>query len=668
MSQKSWYQFKNATDSSVELEIMDEIGVWGVTAKQFRQDLKDQEGKRIQLHICSPGGDIIDGNEIYNTLRGHNGGVDVTLGALCASIATVIAMAGDKISMAKNGQFMIHNPFVFAGGDSEDLRRMADVMDKMKDGIIEAYQTHCSLSKEEITALMDAETWMTAEEAKAKGFIDEIIGEDEQADVANRFNLSRFKNSAKIFTPKSAANAPEQNAKAGGDTSTNKAPEGNQPKPTNQSTNHMEPTINPALTADEIQAKIKAEANKLHLQHVANCIDIDNIVTNIIKRDGKDFSEKATEFKNEGKSADSFARFIATSDEFKPVKAVASGIELNEPLDALKGSPGFAFVNSEAYRAAAASTARGHQFNGSIGVETSRFRNIAESSITTAGVDILPVVADQGLRPLTVESLFSTGTTAGTSVRYIQQTNFAAAATSVAETGNLPAADFTFTPVDAAVQAIGDYIPVPEQLIADFPAVASLINTQLPYMVDRAVEDQITNGDGTGNNLLGFLQAAGYQTIDIATVSNSTAPALDLALKTLTKIRWQYMTSTGAQGGWEPDGYIIHPTDWEFLSLMKDAVGGFYRTNPFTMVDGQERLWGKRVAVSPVVAQGTIVAGAFKTGGQVFNRQGMLVEMTNSDGTNFQKRIVTIRAARRLALAMYRPGNICAGTGVNPQG
>jgi len=690
---KTWFEFRNSGPQVAEIAIMDEIGGWGVSAQSFIDQLKRiGNNVRIKLHIYSPGGDVTAGNEIYNALKAHPAGVDVTIGALCASIATVVAMAGTTITMAANGLFMIHNPYVCAYGESDELRKMADVMDKLKDGIVSAYKAKTGMSEDDLSAMMTSETWMTADEAKEKGFIDSITDQDEDAEeVQDRLQNSRFKNALPAISRIRSKFPQARRASAS-----------TAPKPKNKQSileSYMAGKVRifnslASIDADgdeDAEKKAQDLAQKLYKAKLKRDGDIDAVVARVKERDGKDFSNLATEFKAEDKSEAEFCMAITTSDKFTKVSAnskksgeqdpvVGGGLELIEPLDSLKGTPGYAFVVSNDYKAAA-DLVRGNksQFRGRVITETpsfnnamraaslAQFRNASATSITTASIDILPGVVEQALRPLYVEELFSAGQTDSRSIRYVQQTAFTQAAGFVAETGTLTQADFTFTPTDAPVQAVGDFIPLPEELLADFPAVASLINMQLPYMVDRAVDDQLLNGDGTGNNLTGALNIAGLQTLDIAVANGSTSPALDLALKMLTKIRWQYMTNTGAQAGWEPDGYIFHPTDWEFLTLMKDAVGQFYRVNPFQMADGQERLWGKRVCVSPVTAQGTVIAGAFKTAGMVFSRQGMVIEMTNSDGTNFQKRIITLRAARRLALALMRPGNICQGTGVNPQ-
>ena len=178
----NWYAMEIAKDSegnatgSAEISIYDEIGGYGVTANDFIASLEALgEVSNIDLRISSPGGSIIEGNVIYNAIKRHPANVTVHIDGMAASMASVIAMAGDEIVMAENALLMIHNPWTVSIGDSEQLRKDADLMDKMKSSIINAY-SRSGYDAEELTALMDATTWFTAEEALTADFIDRIDG------------------------------------------------------------------------------------------------------------------------------------------------------------------------------------------------------------------------------------------------------------------------------------------------------------------------------------------------------------------------------------------------------------------------------------------------------------------------------------------------------------
>lgn len=178
MAEKNWYSIKAKADKSAEVWIYEQIGEdWfseGVTAKRFCRDLADLKADAIDLHINSPGGSVFDGQAIYNALVRHPASVTTYIDGLASSIASVIALAGDKVVMADNALFMIHNPWGFAQGSAEDMRKCADVLDKCRDTIVNVYTKKCSKAESDITAAMDAETWFDAREAFAFGFVDEV--------------------------------------------------------------------------------------------------------------------------------------------------------------------------------------------------------------------------------------------------------------------------------------------------------------------------------------------------------------------------------------------------------------------------------------------------------------------------------------------------------------
>ena len=186
----NWYDFQNKAEV-VEISIYDEIGDYGTSAKQFIDDLKSVGSKDITIRMNSVGGSVFDGLAIYNVLRSHQGYVKVKIEGLSASIASIIALAGDDIEMAENGFFMIHNPFGKSMGGADDMRKTADLLDKIKQELINIYANKTQLSEETISSMMDEETWLTSQEAKEMGFIDTIT---EPIKVAASFDFSKFAN------------------------------------------------------------------------------------------------------------------------------------------------------------------------------------------------------------------------------------------------------------------------------------------------------------------------------------------------------------------------------------------------------------------------------------------------------------------------------------------
>ena len=183
-----------------EIMIYDEIGRGfyggGIPAEGFIEEVKGLSLKgvdRLRLRINSPGGDVFDGNAIYNYLRSQSFGVDVLIDGVAASAASVVAMAGDTISMPENAMMMIHNPWTVVVGDANTMRDTAERLDKIREGAVNNYFARVGdkLSKEEIITLMDEETWMTAEDAIDKGFADELL-EPVKAAALLKFDLGQY--------------------------------------------------------------------------------------------------------------------------------------------------------------------------------------------------------------------------------------------------------------------------------------------------------------------------------------------------------------------------------------------------------------------------------------------------------------------------------------------
>lgn len=188
---RTWFKITNSVDApTAEVSIHDEIGAWGITAKDFLAELKNiPAGRPLTLSLHSPGGEVFDGLAIYHALKAR-GNVNVRIEGLAASMASVIAMAGTRIEMPRNAFMMIHNPSGFAVGDSADMRQLADLLDKLKGSLIAAYRDRTKKSDEDLAAMMDAETWLTGEEAVEHGFADATT--DAVALSASAFKTARI--------------------------------------------------------------------------------------------------------------------------------------------------------------------------------------------------------------------------------------------------------------------------------------------------------------------------------------------------------------------------------------------------------------------------------------------------------------------------------------------
>jgi ATP-dependent protease ClpP protease subunit len=198
----SWYRIKNATNTEpTQLHIYDEIGMLGVSASDLIDKLADMSGP-IDVHLNSPGGEVFEGLAIYNALLQRDG-VNVYIDGMAASIASVIAMAGEKISIARSARMMVHDGFCLAIGNAQDMRDLADQLDFESDNIAGIYAYHTGGTKEYWRDVMRKEKWYNAEMALEAGLAHEIIetrGGVEAADriKAKDWDLSIYKNAREL--------------------------------------------------------------------------------------------------------------------------------------------------------------------------------------------------------------------------------------------------------------------------------------------------------------------------------------------------------------------------------------------------------------------------------------------------------------------------------------
>lgn len=173
---KSWYDIKAKSANEADVFIYNEIGYFGITADRFVKDLEDIQADTINLRINTPGGVVTEGMAIYNALVRHKARIITHIDGLAASMGSIIALAGDEVNIAENAFFMIHNPSAVVWGDSKDMRKTADTLDKMRNSLVKTYAAKSGKDEDEIKQLMDDETWFTADEAKDAGFVDNITG------------------------------------------------------------------------------------------------------------------------------------------------------------------------------------------------------------------------------------------------------------------------------------------------------------------------------------------------------------------------------------------------------------------------------------------------------------------------------------------------------------
>ena len=217
MSQKKFWKWKNQVDSGAggdpegnqieespetddagaarELELYGTIAEesWfddDITPAMFREELFAGSGP-ITVWINSPGGDCIAASQIYTMLMDYKGDVTVKIDGIAASAASVIAMAGTEVLMSPTSLIMIHNPATIAMGDHDDMKKAIAMLDEVKESIINAYEIKTDLTRDKLSKLMDAETWMNASKAVELGFADGVLSDEKNLDVVPAYAFSR---------------------------------------------------------------------------------------------------------------------------------------------------------------------------------------------------------------------------------------------------------------------------------------------------------------------------------------------------------------------------------------------------------------------------------------------------------------------------------------------
>lgn len=207
----NWTKTKNETEPEVRTLFLNGTiaeDSWFddyVTPRLFKDELNSGTGD-ITVWINSPGGDCFAAAQIYNMLKEYDGTVTIKIDGIAASAASVIAMAGDKVYMSPVSMLMIHNPATLAFGDHKEFEKAIDMLNEVKDSIINAYELKTGMSRTKLAHLMDEETWMDANKAIELGFADEMIKKesDKQADDLNNLKVS---NDAFLFSSKAVSKA-----------------------------------------------------------------------------------------------------------------------------------------------------------------------------------------------------------------------------------------------------------------------------------------------------------------------------------------------------------------------------------------------------------------------------------------------------------------------------
>jgi HK97 family phage major capsid protein len=385
----------------------------------------------------------------------------------------------------------------------------------------------------------------------------------------------------------------------------------------------------------------------------------------LVLEDERPWSEKSEEF--EKLDADIKA-VIAQHGAAKQTDPFTAKLTDNIPVQKTIVSLGEQFTESTDYKTTIA-TAKGSRFSASAELKVAG--SITEAGTGVGGVvpQYTPGVVPTLFRRLTVADLLPQGQMSSPTLIYVQETAVTNNAATVAEGALKPLSDITLAQVTEVARKIATLGKISDEMLQDVNYIQSYLNGRLTLFVQLAEEDQILNGNGTPPNLTGLMNRSGLT----AAQAKGSDPALDAIYKEITKIRLGSFL--------EPDGIVLHPTDWQSIRLSKDSNGQYYGGGPFQfgpygngsfgggsetnmLTAGSEKLWGTRVIVTPAIAQGTALVGAFSTSAQLWRRSGLTVEMSNSNNDDFEKNMVTVRVEERVALEVARPAGFGKVTGL----
>ena len=286
---------------------------------------------------------------------------------------------------------------------------------------------------------------------------------------------------------------------------------------------------------------------------------------------------------------------------------------------------------------------------GNIGFE---IKNTLTGSDTNVAPDRRPGIVGGAFQPLSMETLFAHVPTASNAIEFTKENVFTNSAAEAAEGAAKAESALTWTLVNMPVSTVAHWIKISRQLAADNAALAAYVDTRMRYGVNRKVETQLVSGDGTAPNISGILDSGNYTAHGYADAN------LGSTLKKLVLIR--KIIGDLEAAGYNPDAIVLNPADWATIEidLMTTAAG----QTLYSVGDGgQARLFGRRVVPAVGMTADNVAVGDFAQAGTIYDREGVIVEMSDSDSDNFTKNLITIRAERRLALATERPAAIRAG-------
>lgn len=296
-------------------------------------------------------------------------------------------------------------------------------------------------------------------------------------------------------------------------------------------------------------------------------------------------------------------------------------------------------------------------WNGSKGTyEAKTFNKSLGSDAASAGSLIQPMqvpgIVAPGLRRLVIRDLLSQGRISSNSLEYVREKLFTNSAAPVKEKSQKPESDLTFSKETANVRTVAHWIQASRQVMDDAPMLQSYVNNRLLYGLALKEEDQLLNGDGTGDNLTGINSVATAYDTTLNATGDTKADMVAHAIYQVTESEFS------------ASGIILNPRDWHNIALLKDNEGRYIFGGPQAFTSNI--MWGLPVVPTRAQAQGTFTVGGFDLASQVWDRMDATVEVSREDRDNFVKNMLTILCEERLALAHYRPQALIKGTFAAP--
>jgi HK97 family phage major capsid protein len=279
-------------------------------------------------------------------------------------------------------------------------------------------------------------------------------------------------------------------------------------------------------------------------------------------------------------------------------------------------------------------------------------KNTITGSDTTVAPDRRPGIVPGAFQTLTIETLLNSTTTNSNAIEFTKENVFTNNAAETAEGASKPESSLTWSLVNMPISTVAHWIKISRQVAMDNTLLAAYVNNRMRYGVQRKVETQLCVGDGVAPNISGIFDTGNFTAHGYANAD------LGSTLKKLVLLRKVIADSWSA--GYPAEAILLNPADFATIEIeLLTTAAGQVRV----AVDqaGVMRLWGVPVIQSVGVAADTFAVGAFSQAYTLYNREGVVVEMSESDSDNFTKNLITIRAERRLALATEVPGAIRAG-------